>query len=136
MNKLKLSDNTEIEVVSLNFGADILWFSIVGKELSEIISIFSDKEKISKIEYYENDKLAKLFLLFTKLTYVNVSYDIQETVSVQLKQENTEKETDVLRDELMLAKQEIENIKASLNIIQQENATVNSTDIEVEQITE
>ena len=66
MNKLRFSDNTEMEVFGVSCAGNILKIKVPGTGLDTLVSTFKDQAKLSPLRYFEDNALLRGYAGYTK----------------------------------------------------------------------
>ncbi len=91
MNKIRFSDNTEIEVSGVTLAGDTLSIQIETSDLNTVRNAFKDKPlATNRMRYYVGTDLIRGYAGYTKLTGIEYQPDVVQEVDYSIEDDTTE----------------------------------------------
>ena len=91
MNKIRFSDNTEIEVSGVTLAGDTLSIQIETSDLNTVRNAFKDKPlATNRMRYYVGTDLIRGYAGYTKLTGIEYQSDVVQEVDYSIEDDTTE----------------------------------------------
>ena len=91
MNKIRFSDNTEIEVSGVTLAGDTLSSQIETSDLNTVRNAFKDKPlATNRMRYYVGTDLIRGYAGYTKLTGIEYQPDVVQEVDYSIEDDTTE----------------------------------------------
>lgn len=90
MNKLRFSDNTEMEVFGVSCAGSILKIKVPGTDLDNLVAAFKDASKLSPLRYFEDDALLRGYAGYTKFGSMEYAPDVLEEIDYAIEDVTTE----------------------------------------------
>lgn len=91
MNKIRFSDNTEIEVSGVTLAGDTLSIQIETSDLNTVRNAFKDKPLATRrMRYYVGADLIRGYAGYTKLTGIEYQPDVVQEVDYSIEDDTTE----------------------------------------------
>lgn len=91
MNKIRFSDNTEIEVSGVSQAGEILSIQIETSDLNTVRAAFKDKpEATRRIRYYAGTDLLRGYAGYTKLSGIEYQPDVVQSIDYSVEDDTTE----------------------------------------------
>ncbi|MSS89685.1 hypothetical protein FYJ45_15745 [Eisenbergiella tayi] len=90
MNKLRFSDNSEMEVIGVSCAGNILKINVPGTGLDNLVTDFKDSTKLSPLRYFEDDVLLRGYAGYTKFDGMDYTPDVLQEVDYTTEDVTTE----------------------------------------------
>lgn len=91
MDKIRFSDNTEIEVSGVSQVGDTLSIQIETSDLNTVRAAFKDKPEVTRrIRYYVGTDLLRGYAGYTKLTGIEYQPDVVQSIDYSVEDDTTE----------------------------------------------
>lgn len=90
MNKLRFSDNTEMEVFGVSCAGNILKIKVPGEGLDTLVSIFKDQTKLSPLRYFEDNALLRGYAGYTKFGSMEYTPNVLQEIDYAIEDVTTE----------------------------------------------
>lgn len=90
MNKLRFSDNTEMEVIGVTCVGNILKINVPGTDLDNLVTVYKDASKLSPLRYFEDDVLLRGYAGYTKFGGLDYTPDVLQEVDYAVEDVTTE----------------------------------------------
>ena len=90
MNKLRFSDNTEMEVFGVSCAGNILQIKVPGTGLDTLVSTFKDHSKLSPLRYFEDNALLRGYAGYTKFGSMEYTPTVLQEIDYAIEDVTTE----------------------------------------------
>ncbi|WP_418489950.1 hypothetical protein [Eisenbergiella porci] len=90
MNKLRFSDNSEMEVIGVSCAGNILKINVPGTGLDNLVTDFKDSAKLSPLRYFEDDVLLRGYAGYTKFDGMDYTPEVLQEVDYTTEDVTTE----------------------------------------------
>lgn len=90
MNKLRFSDNSEMEVFGVSCAGNILQIKVPGTGLDTLVSTFKDQSKLSPLRYFEDNALLRGYAGYTKFGSMEYTPNVLQEIDYAIEDVTTE----------------------------------------------
>ena len=90
MNKLRFSDNTEMEVFGVSCAGNILKIKVPGTGLDTLVSTFKDQAKLSPLRYFEDNALLRGYAGYTKFGSMEYTPNVLQEIDYAVEDVTTD----------------------------------------------